>query len=443
MSRKKKISLTLLCLVLLLAALGINHLNKMAKIGVGYMVKVTCSEVFLAERDLDDIMASDFADIDPLMTFVRLKLDENQNTLKGSLFGLGKSKGVYREGIGCSLDVGDGLSEVALQNAEFPEHNYTESINPNVQAELLKFFTSKDNPDTFVTRGALVIQNGQVIAEHYKKGFDKDSRQQSWSMAKGFTQALIGIAVKDKLLSLEDNELMPDWKAPDPRSEITLGHLLHMASGLEFREEYLDPFSHVDQMLFNRSDMGEYAASQSLVSKPGTTSIYSSGTTNIVSKILRNTLDTENISYHDYPNQKLFSKLGMNSAIFEVDASGGFIGSSYIYATVRDFAKFGQLYLQNGVWNNEQLLPVGWVDYTRTPAKHSEGKYGSHWSVNASQKNFPSLPKDVIALGGNDGQYIFVIPDKNAVIVRLGIMREPANFANDLYPVVKDIYQAL
>ncbi len=443
MSRKKKISLAIVCMVILFSLLGVSHLNKMAKIGVGYMVKVTCSEVFLAEREIDAIMASDFSDIDPLMQHVRLKLDKSQNTLKGSLFGLGKSIGIYRDGLGCTLDIGDGVNDVSIQDVDYIQHTYNKNLNLTVQTELLKFFNSKNNPNTFVSRGALVIQNGQLIAEHYADGFNQNSRQQSWSMSKGFTQALIGMAVKDGLLHLEDNELMPAWKAPDPRAEITLGHLLHMASGLEFREDYLDPFSHVDQMLFNQSDMGEYAASQALIDRPGSTSIYSSGSTNIISKLLRNTLDKNSISYHDYPNQKLFGKLGMSSAVFEVDASGSFIGSSYIYATLRDFAKFGQLYLQNGLWNNEQLLPIGWVDYTRTPANHSDGKYGSHWSVNASQKNFPDLPTDVIALGGNDGQYIIVIPDKNAVIVRLGIMREPANFENDLYPVVKAIYQAL
>jgi len=133
----------------------------------------------------------------------------------------------------------------------------------------------------------------------------------------------------------------------------------------------------------------------------------------------------------------------MTSAVFEVDASGTFIGSSYVYATPRDFARFGQLYLQNGNWNGEQILPPDWVNYTGQPAPGSGGQYGSHWSLNLNQTVMPGLPEDVLHLGGNDGQMILVIPSKNVVIVRLGVTRHPANLANDVYPLIRAVYEVL
>jgi len=132
----------------------------------------------------------------------------------------------------------------------------------------------------------------------------------------------------------------------------------------------------------------------------------------------------------------------MSSAIFEVDAAGTFIGSSYLYATPRDFARFGQLYLQNGKWNGEQILPKDWVNYTGQAAPNSEGEYGSHWSLNLNQSVLPGLPEDVIHLGGNDGQMIVVIPSKNAVIVRFGVTRYPATLKDDVYPLIRQVYEA-
>jgi len=441
---QKNLFVKLILLSTLIAMLlGLQYLNAMAKIGVGYMTKVMCSEIYLANRNYDNVIQEDFNNIDPLITKISLKHNKQEKSISGTLFGLGRNKSIYRDKLGCTVDPGKGISKVTRSNSvNYLEHVYPVEMNTGIQNDLKILFEDKKLPHPIGTRGALVIQNGKIIAEQYASGFNKNTRQQSWSMAKGVTQALIGIGVKKKYFSLESNKLLPNWNN-DTRAKITLGHLLQMASGLKFSEDYSDPFSNVDQMLFNQADMGEYAASLPLQHEPGTNSIYASGTTNIVSKILQNTLIEENVSYIDFPYIELFAKLGMQSAIFEIDASGSFIGSSYIYATVRDFARFGQLYLQNGVWNNEQILPSHWVNYTRQTAPNSQGKYGSHWSINFNQNNFPGMSKNVIALGGNDGQYIFVIPEKNAVIVRLGIMRKPATLEKDLYPLIKSIYDKL
>ena len=425
-------------------ALASCSITKMAKVPAGYKSKVTCSEIFVAGRDADDVMATNFADISPAFDWVRLKVNTSEKTVEGRMLGFGRSKAVYREGVGCSLQGKNTLSIVNIPATKNIERQlYKVAINEDVQKATIDLFDDNALPNPILTRGVVVIQNGQLIAEYYKAGFDKNTRQQSWSTAKGFIQALIGIAVRDGHLSLEDKVSFAEWKGDDPRSEITIGHLLHMASGLEFSEAYANPNSHVDQMLFNQDDMGEYAASRKLVNTPGAVSQYSSGTTNILSKLLRNQLESHGVNYHGFPKNELFDKIGMSSAVFEVDAAGTFIGSSYIYATPRDFARFGQLYLQKGKWNDEQVLPIDWVEYTQQPAPGSHGKYGSHWSLNLNHSVYPGLPEDVLHLGGNDGQMIVVIPSKNAVIVRMGITRYPATLEDDLYPLIQKIYEAL
>jgi len=440
---RRKASLIILVIMAVILLLVFLCLPKIAKVPAGYKAKVACSEIFLADRNVEDVLQTNFENISPAFNWVNLKADLTHKKVTGKFLGFGKSVAIYREDVGCSLKGKNGLfASPRPRSLNQNPHSYKIEIKPQVQESIQSLFHNSETDNPIHTRAVVVIKNGVLIAEDYAHGFTKDTRQQSWSTAKGFMQALIGIAVKQGHLSLEDKNLLAAWK-DDRRNQISIGHLLHMASGLRFSEAYANPNSHVDQMLFNQENMGAYAASQKLIHPPGTVSIYSSGTTNILSNILRNKLEAANVDYYDFPYKELFDKISMSSAIFELDAAGYFIGSSYIYATPRDFAKFGQLYLQDGVWDNEQILPEGWVDYTGTPAPEADGKYGSHWSLNIDQKVLPGLPEDVIHLGGNDGQMIVVIPSKSAVIVRLGVTRYPATLEADLYPLIRGIYESL
>lgn len=428
------------------AGLFIRTQNARAMIGVGYKVKITCSEIFLAKRPLEDVLATEFFNIDPMMEKISIKIDDKAKTVTGSLFGLGKNVAVYREGVGCTVFAQNGVAPVNVpivtdaqrQNA----HKYEMAMRPNVQTAVQVLFDDEAHANPIWTRGVVVLQDGKIVGEHYREGFTKDSPQQSWSMAKAVTQSLIGIMSGNGWVSIGDKALMPAWQGDDPRSDITMGNLLHMASGLEFLEEYANTDSAVTQMLFNRKDMGTYAASFPLERIPGTQSKYSSGTANIVAKIMGAKLEALGEDPHAFPRKALFDKLGMMSAIFEVDPSGSFIGSSYIYATARDYARFGQLYLQDGVWEGEQILPLGWVEYTRQPGP-GDDQYSSHWMVNTDQKSMPGLPADILYIIGNDGQYIITIPSKNAVIVRLGVTRRPATLQGDVLPLLREIYNQL
>jgi CubicO group peptidase (beta-lactamase class C family) len=246
-------------------------------------------------------------------------------------------------------------------------------------------------------------------------------------MTKSIVNAMTGILSKQGKLNIHAPAPIPEWQQ-DERRNITIADLLHMSSGLKWWEYYFAP-SNATNMLFKEKNMGPFAASLPLKSRPGTVFNYSSGTTNLLSYIIRQTLGDN--AYYRFPYEQLFYKIGMNSAVIETDAGGTFIGSSYGYATPRDWARFGLLYLNDGVWNGERILPQGWVKFTATPApaKNAVGKdsYGAMWWLNAgpatgpNQRKLPDVPADCFSCEGFGGQYVWVIPSRKLVVVRLGL----------------------
>jgi CubicO group peptidase (beta-lactamase class C family) len=276
------------------------------------------------------------------------------------------------------------------------------------------------------TRAILVAQDGRIVAERYAPGFDKTTRFPGWSMTKSVLNALIGILVGENRLSLTDRALMPDWDGTDPRASITLHDLLRMRSGLAFSEVYENLSSDVIEMLFNRPDTAAFAANRPLEAQPGTTWNYASGTTNILSGIARRVVGEA--GYPSWPRRALFAPLGMTSAIIEPDASGTFVASSFMLATARDWARFGQLYLQDGVWERRRLLPPGWVSFSTTQTPQSPGLiYGAHWwlglrpELGGGTDAAARIPRDAFFAVGHEGQVLTVIPSLRLVVLRLGL----------------------
>ena len=273
------------------------------------------------------------------------------------------------------------------------------------------------------THALLVVHGGEVVHEFYGEGINQDSTLISWSMAKSMTQALVGMAVKDGVLNISDSHLLPQWES-DGRRDITLDDLLTMRSGLSWIEDYVDgSTSDVIEMLFAESeytgDHASYAASKPLLRAPGTQWLYSSGTTNIIARVLANALN-EPIGSHQvfksFMQTRLFDEIGMNSAIAKFDDAGTFVGSSFVYATARDFARFGYLYLNDGVWNGKRLLPEGWVEYAGHVVAHDPDMlmdYGAQWWV------WPD-DEDSIMAHGYEGQILWVSPRRDLVIVHCG-----------------------
>ena len=292
-------------------------------------------------------------------------------------------------------------------------------------------------PAQGVTYALLVVQRGKLVYERYAAGANDFYLQYSWSMAKSITQALVGTLVRQGRIDVHAPAAVPEWqRAGDPRREITLDQLLEMRSGLQFAEDYVDGvISDVIAMLNfdGRFDMGAFAAAKPLAHPPGSVFSYSSGTTNIVCRILRDIVGgpTHMLAFMQ---QELFEPIGMRSPLPKFDHAGTFVGSSYCLATPQDFARFGYLYLRDGVWDGRRILPEGWVDYARRPSYESEVEaYGAHWWLTPGTTRFHC--------GGYDGQRIQVIPERDVVVVRCG--RTPVAEAPYLWQQIDAMVEAL
>ena len=431
-------------IALLLAIVGgCVFLNRLLPIITGYAAKNLASAVFVSGRE-----AKDVEEIDLNFSLIRYTSNtvDYENKTVTSRFLWSKSTAAYREGYGVTLL--RGITAEELREQRFPKGVLSEgqgkqdsiaqlSLGDSALAERLapiaKAFVGerayKGHPFAFV-----VLHRGGVVAECYDKGIGRDTKLLSWSMAKSFANALIGLMVKDSLLDIHAPMDIPEWQG-DGRKAITLHDLMQMQSGLEWNEDY-GARSDVNIMLHCERDMGLYALSKPLEHKPGTYWQYSSGTTNIVMRYLRSRFPSEE-AFIGYMRSRLFDPLGIVRPVFEQDLSGTFVGSSYLYATARDFARFGQLYLDDGCVDSERILPKGWVDYTRRPAAASGKHYGAFFWLNGNGK-FPDVPKDMFYCDGHDGQDIFIFPSHELVVVVLGFSPKPDNVI-DFNALLRDI----
>lgn len=281
------------------------------------------------------------------------------------------------------------------------------------------------------TFASVVIHKGKLIQQRYAHELehfdreptpiDQDTPLLSWSMAKSMTHALVGMLVAEGKLDVNAPPGEPQWAEPgDPRGQITLDQLLEMRDGLDFLEDYVDgERSDVINMLFGEgaADVAAFAANRGLIAEPGTRFNYSSGTTNIISATVARAVGPGE-PYRQFLHRRLFDPIGMSTATAKFDDAGTFIGSSYVYATARDFAKFGYLYLRDGVWDGTRLLPDGWVDHARAVrSKDDDGLdyYGAQWWLHGDEYG-------TFRCSGYEGQRIVVCPALDLVIVRIGKM---------------------
>ncbi|MEM8528423.1 MAG: serine hydrolase [Bacteroidota bacterium] len=404
--------------------LALYFLKPQLKILTGYVAKNVCSCVFLAERPLEQIRTQDVGY--GLLKYAKVKVDRENQLVTSSVLGIIKQTAKYRGELGCYLENKEAESYQLESAIRFPAENSQNAFpfGEGLPDTTLAISDSKLLEETLdeafsypSTSAVVVVKDNVLLAERYKEGFDENTIQLGWSMHKSITNALIGILVQQGRLDIQKSAPIAVWQKDD-RKQITINDLLQMSSGLEFVEEYAKR-SDVTKMLFEESAMGKYAINKPLEAEVGSKHYYSSGTSNILSEIVRQQFDS-NEAYWNFSYQSLFAKINAPSFRLEADASGTFVGSSYAFATPRDWARFGLLYLNDGIWDGERILPEGWVEYTKTPAKHSEGDYGAHFWTNQGSK-FPSAPKDMFWARGFDGQYVFILPSQNTVVVRLGV----------------------
>ena len=428
--------------VLLVALLGGGiYLDSLMPVITGYAAKNLASAVFVSGRNAEEVEALDLNF--SLIRFASNTVDYENKTVT-SRFLWCTSTAVYREGYGVTLLCGDDANK--LREQVFPLLPDTTIVKPLPQgdsavsarlAPIAKAFVDDHayhgHPFAFV-----VLHKGGIVAEHYDQGIGPDTKLLSWSMAKSFVNALVGMMVKDSLIDVHAPLPIPEWQ-DDDRKTITLHDLMQMQSGLEWNEDY-GARSDVNVMLHCEEDMGLYALQKPLEYKPGTHWYYSSGSTNIVVRYLRSLFSSDE-AFLSYMRERLFAPLGIRNAIFEQDMSGTPVGSSYLYITAKDFARFGQMYLDDGCVDDERILPEGWVDYTCTPASNSENRYGAFFWLNRGGK-YPDVPKDMYWCDGHDGQCIFIIPSCQLVVVILGYSPKPDHVI-DFNTLLKDIISSI
>ncbi|MFK8186102.1 MAG: serine hydrolase domain-containing protein [Phormidesmis sp.] len=437
-----------------------GYLGRLLRVATAYKAKVLCSGVFVSGRSPGSLLDADLA-VDGLLPLRSLNstIDAKQRTVTVSCLGQFKSTALYRSGLGSTLVLDSTVAELQAQAADFGAWAEARprleqdlpvatvmpaGIDAAALAAVVEGAFVEDNPRRLKrSRAVVIVHRGQIIAERYADGFSVHTPMLGWSLAKSVVNALIGVLVHQGRLALDAKDLLPAWRQlGDARREITLDQLLRMSSGLSFSENYASPLSDVTTMLFQRGDGAAYVAQRPLDALPGEAFCYASGTTVLLCRIIREVVcgafADSLTDYFAFPRRALFDRLGMASAVLEPDAAGTFTGSSFMYATARDWAKLGLLYLWDGCWQGERILPAGWVAYSSAPnnAPHKTTRepadfYGAHFwrgvpnsfmaSAVAGTEGRADWPQGAYLASGYQGQFVTVLPQQDLVVVRLGL----------------------
>ncbi|MEE4116059.1 MAG: serine hydrolase [Marinilabiliaceae bacterium] len=445
---KKTVKIIIVVLILILGAATI-YLNSLLDIITGYAAKNLASGVFVSGRTQEDMESTDLNF--SFIAFTKNKVNI-QDMSVSSRFLWGKSTAIYRDKFGVTLlrDISDsdlrnvsypGIPEPGYDGdtLDWPKGDIINAADSDIDHEALNMIS--DSLIEYDSYGGsayafMVLHRGEPVAEAYKKRFNSKTRFLSWSMAKSVVNAMIGIMTKEGLVDINSAAGIEAWEK-DKRSEITLNNLMQMQSGLHWNEDYGNR-SDITVMLHEAYDFAEFAYSQELDYDPGSHWYYSSGTTNIVSYLLRQKFKSDD-DYYAFPQRDLFYRIGITDAVFECDPSGTIVGSSYLYMTARDYARFALLYEQDGIFCGDTLFPRGWVDYTVAEAEASGGEYGSFFWLNRSGE-LPSAPRDMYMCVGHDGQRIFILPSRDLIIVVLGYSPDGSM---DFDRLVKDILDTI
>ncbi len=406
-------------------------LRAVVDVACGYKSKVLCTGIFGSGREMDAQSAEEVAaDSYWMLRPFRATVDRASASVTTSLAGVRPRTAIHRPGLGATLvprQSADARSFPGLERrpSSPPAVRSGAAVRPEVQRIVDRAFEEKNPSRLRRTHAVVVVHDGDIVAERYARGVSADTPLPGWSMAKSVLNALVGVLVEEGRLSVNSRELLPHWRAPDPRSAISLEDLLRMRSGLRFSEAYSNPWSDVLQMLFEAADTAAYASMRPLSARPGSVWSYASGTSNILSAIIRQTVG-ESV-YASWPRQALFDRLRMSSAIVEPDASGTFVLSSFMLATARDWARYGQLWVDHGRCGSGAVLSKDWIRFSTTPTAESpEGRFGAHWwlklnpEIGGDSPAANAIAKDAFFALGHEGQTLTVIPSRRLVIVRLG-----------------------
>jgi CubicO group peptidase (beta-lactamase class C family) len=409
-----------------LAGLSPMQLPSAVALANGLGAKLMCSGRYVSGFD-DERLLNDIATYNELTRHIDYSAPDSPG-ISASLFGSTPVVARFRPGLGCTLEYGSGsiLDDISLpataqvSKSVWPAGSGGAANNPEVQ-RLLETLLAQDNAAGLDTRALLVVQNGVIQGEAYGPGIDRDTALLGWSMGKSITAILLGRLEAQGLVGVEQANLFSQW-AEDERRTITLEQLLQMRSGLDFSEEYL-PGNDSTRMIFMSPSASSVALESSLAQVPGTFFSYSSGTTNLLARLVYDRAGGSTQALLDFYQHEIAAPLALENTWMELDASGVFIGSSFVYATARDWARFGYLMVNGGEINGHTIVTPQWIGRATHPNdSDNDRRYGYQFWLNdgEAQMRWPSLPRSAYSMQGNRKQVVMMLPEQKAVIVRLG-----------------------
>ncbi|MBN2637294.1 MAG: serine hydrolase [Prolixibacteraceae bacterium] len=419
-----------------------------------FAAKGMCSSVFLANKTPDRVEAEDLSFFP--ISLAKSLVDYEEKSVTSTVFGLAKRKAVYREGLGAVLVLDSPEETLKQSQITIPESGYSQDTISWPKGDLLSeemiagvnfkrlnelIDTCFDEPaaEPFKkTLGIAVVYNNQLIAEKYMDGYNYTTMFHGWSMTKSITGALAGILYDEGKLTIDEPAGFQEWQN-DERKNISVKNIIQMSSGLDWYENYFT-ISDATVMLMQNDDMLSSVLDNNLAYSPGNYWNYSSGDANLLSGIIRNRINND-ADYHQFIYTKLLYPTGMLHTKVETDASGLFVASSYSYGTVRDWARFGMLFMNNGVFDGDTIISKEWVDFLKTPAAASDGKYaGTFWLKEPNDMNaLTDVPDDVFFADGFLGQRVYIIPSKKLVVVRMGYGMTNFSMNNFLREIIESL----
>lgn len=407
-----------------------------AYLGLGSYAKVLCSAIFVSGRAADEaadnsgkiILAEEYHDE------VAYQVNREKQQMVALLGDSLRRSATYHADQGCIIDSPEGLhfEPVVLKSGLPPADTQPWPMGDRVTTEdryseeLLDSALRAAFDSRALTAAFLVIHKGKMILERYREGVDKDTQLESWSMGKSLTATLVGRLIQEGKLALDQKAPVKEWQTPgDPRSEITIRQLLQMSSGLRFPShrdpEVKVPLAKLAHMYVycDPINVFQFSVNRPLEFVPGTSGRYRNCDPLTLGYIVRNTVEASRSNYWTWPQETLFDKIGIRRQLLETDPYGNFILTGFDYGTARNWGRLGLLYLQDGMWNGERLLPEGYVKFVSTPATSWEQPiYGGLFWINGTGEI--NLPPDTYYMAGGGGQRTLICPSMDLVVVRMG-----------------------
>jgi CubicO group peptidase (beta-lactamase class C family) len=464
LTHRRKILLLTASFAFIGLALGAARARDVPKVATGFVADVLCAETFVSGLD----PARTFAETTDAMPGAGLitwamnyRVDRVRKDVTVTLLGLGRSHAVYREGLGCTLEHGDGIAEVGLppddgQPSLLPDIAGPDQVapqSPPLAAALDRAFAEPAAPPYRRTRAVIVVKDGRIIAERYAAGIGVDTPLLGFSMTKSVVSALIGVLVRQGRLNRDGPAPVAAWQNPrDPRHAITVDQLLRHTAGLalgsSLQASLASALEPVNRMKFMETDMAAFAEAVPLEAAPGTAWNYHDGNTIILAHLIRNAVGGNATDVLRFARRELFAPLGMRHVTLQLDGAGTIEGSSKMLASARDWARFGELYLDDGIAGGKRILPEGWVRHSASATPNGWVGYGAgFWtdqgdSFGANYRIERGWPRDAFFAKGTIGQYVIVIPSERMVIVRLGRSPNWPPEDDGVFGLVRDVIAA-